>query len=355
MVTEELKISERRLNRVLRSFFQREMNHWVSASSVRQVLMQLRRYVLSGGKRLRPTLALWAYEAVGGRNFKEMEKAALALELAHVYLLVHDDIMDRDALRHGGETIHTFFARHAPASIKLVSERAHYGQSMAIVAGDAANALAVRCLATVKFPAARVNAALRLVAQSWCTTAAGQLLDIFSATQAPQDAAAIRKIHWCKTAVYTLETPLLVGALLAGATPAKCRLLSRYAIPLGIAFQIQDDLLGAFADERKIGKPVGSDLRERKQTLLISYVRHRAAASEWRKLKAIWGKANLTKAEVEVAREIFRRSGALRYSVQTAQALARQSLRVINSSPALGVRGRGLLAELARYIIERQT
>jgi len=194
----------------------------------------IERLVRAGGKRIRPAFCLWGYRAAGGAEGPSIWQAAAALELLHTMALIHDDVMDDDAVRRGEPTVHD---RHATAAIARGQVRPDLvGTGIAIVAGDLAAAFAdqlfwgaafaadLHATAGERFHLLRLNLAL------------GAYLDLAEADVAPGT------IAYLKGGAYTVEGPLLVGAALAGATPAVEEVLLRYARPLGAAFQLLDDL-----------------------------------------------------------------------------------------------------------------
>ena len=223
----------------------------------------VRGLVLRGGKRLRAVLLAAAYEACGGDGGPpRVVMAGVALELLQAYLLIHDDWMDRDEVRRGGPTVHALLRDR-------FGER-RVGDAGAILAGDYASALAHKALLEVELPAERLLAAARELAQVEIDVTSGQLLDVRASAHAPAGGSGVEMMHALKTGSYTVRGPVLMGAALAGASRAVMVDFARFAAPLGVAFQLRDDLLGAFGDPKVTGKPAGSDLREGKHTALIA-------------------------------------------------------------------------------------
>ena len=222
-----------------------------------RILHEAMRYsVLAGGKRLRPTLALEAYEACGGREWEAVLPAAAALELFHTYSLIHDDLpaMDDDSLRRGRATSHVVF-----------------GEAMAILAGDALQTLGAYLLATEPAGSgwtARRNRALRdvLFALGSEGMAGGQALDLaHSGKDRPATRTELVKIHTLKTGRF-LEACLLAGASWAGADSAKRKALLRYGQSVGLAFQVVDDILDVTRSPEELGKTPGKDEAQKKAT-----------------------------------------------------------------------------------------
>lgn len=240
-----------------------------SVSDPPQRLHEAMRYsALAPGKRLRPILVLASAEAVRG-DPELVLPAACALECIHAFSLIHDDLpcMDNDDLRRGRPTNHVVF-----------------GEAMALLAGDALLALAFELLTSPKagLPADRVVRATRMVARasgSWGMVG-GQVADMESEGR-PIDLEGLQRIHSHKTGAL-LTASACVGALLVGASDQELACLERYGQHVGLAFQIADDILDVIGDEAKIGKPVGSDLRQDKATYpkLLGIDRSRTMAAE---------------------------------------------------------------------------
>lgn len=289
---------------------------------VAEALEYTKTMIMAGGKRLRPIMMYYGYKAVGGRDEDAIMRAAISIELIHSFLLIHDDIMDRDHLRHGIGTLHSHYGALSERLFSGVDHR-HFGNSMALIVGDMIGALGNQVLFDAAFDPKLILRALSKLQSIIALTVVGQTRDVYIeyAKRATED--EILRMYEYKTARYTVEGPLHLGAILGGGDPAILEGLSRYAIPLGIAFQIQDDILGIFGSEEKLGKPVGSDIQEGKWTLLVSRATEMLAADEKKDFLRILGKGeNLTSEDIDRFRELVRRSGSLEY----ARALATDSI-----------------------------
>jgi geranylgeranyl diphosphate synthase type I len=250
-----------------------------------------------GGKRLRPTLLVAGFRVASpAGDLEPALEAGLALELLHTYLLVHDDWMDGDRLRRGGPTVHAALSEH------FDDER--LGEVTAILAGDFAAALATEVMARVRAPAARQTAVLAAFADMQKHAILGQVLDVASPDYDPEG------IYALKTGSYTVRGPLRLGALLAGAKPSTLKALDAYAAPVGIAFQLADDLLSAFGDPSVTGKALGNDLRAGKRTPLVLAALERARGRDRSLLRAAFGNARASQAQVKKALEVLEQSGA---------------------------------------------
>ncbi|MBA4320744.1 MAG: hypothetical protein C0412_20325 [Flavobacterium sp.] len=182
--------------------------------------------------------------------------------------------------------------------------------------------------------------------------AIGQELDIFYSTEQKIRLKDILKVLEYKTAKYTIEGPLHLGAILAEADQRTIRILSRYAIPLGIAFQIQDDILGIFGDEKKTGKSIDSDLKQGKQTLLIFQAQKYATPKQKKIIKHALGNQNLNRFQVEEIRRIIRETKSLEYAQKLTKKLVNQSKDAVKKS-SLPQEVKYFLMDFADYVISR--
>ena len=223
-----------------------------------------------GGKRVRPALACAAHVACGG---DEKDAATLevgvALEVLHAYLLVHDDWMDGDDVRRGGPSAH--------AALRAAYGSTQAGDAGAILAGDFGQAFAFEALAEIAAPAERVVLVLREVSRMLAEVVSGQVLDVRAAATTR---AEVETMHRLKTSSYTARTPLVLGAILAGADEKTREALRAAGDPMGIAFQLRDDLLGTFGDPALTGKSARSDLRSGKRTALVAELADDRAARQ---------------------------------------------------------------------------
>jgi geranylgeranyl diphosphate synthase, type I len=234
-------------------------------------LRSLGRLVDAGGKRLRPAFCHWAFVGAGGDgDDPRVVDAGAAFEMLHAFALVHDDVMDGSDTRRGERTAHLVHEdQHRAAGWR--GEARRFGEGAAILIGDLAHVYADRLLGDVPADVWSVWNELRLELN------VGQYLDLLGTARADRDRELARRISRYKSGKYTIERPLHVGAALAGRLGDLRGPLSAYGDPLGEAFQLRDDMLGAFGDPARTGKPVGQDLREGKPTPLLAVAVERAA------------------------------------------------------------------------------
>jgi len=239
--------------------------------------------VMAGGKRLRPTFAYWGWRAVSepGAPVAPVLPALAALELMHTFALVHDDVMDDSATRRGRPTAHRIFAgrhRHGGG----VGDPERFGTSAAILVGDLCLVWADQLIARAPLPPATLLAVRNYYDRMRIEAVAGQYLDVLGDTE--PDAWSLERallVARHKTAGYTVQRPLQFGLALAGPPDrAVEEAYARYGLAVGEAFQLRDDLLGAFGDPAVTGKPAGDDLRTGKPTALLMLARRLATPAQ---------------------------------------------------------------------------
>lgn len=308
--------------------------------AVQEMLLAAKELSLRGGKRLRAALVLAGQKATEARasRWDRGLDVGVAVELLQSYLLIHDDWMDQDDRRRGGPSVHVVLARRFRS--------AHAGACGAVLAGDYLAALATRELARAVRTHPRQATIVQAFADIQLSTVAGQQLD---ATRLDRDA---EKVYELKTAAYTVAGPLQLGALLAGADARTQRALGRFARPLGIAFQLRDDLLGLFAPPARTGKPLANDLREGKRTWTLEWALGHASARERRQIRAAFGMKSASTRDVRAALDAVRSSGAEAATESRLTAQVTTALRAL-SAARLKPSGEALLLGAARALLER--
>lgn len=311
-IEEELKAFKARLDPRIDAYFDTVLQGGMKEDDlVAEALNHARAIVLSGGKRLRAAFMYYGYLGAGGTEEEKMLDVSISIELIHAFLLVHDDIIDRDDMRHGVPTLHKRYADFG-RSFFPDQDVEHFGNAIALIMGDMLYAFGNDIIFRADFPKERVFEALSRLQSTVSFTVVGQARDIYMEYKREASEAEILAMYQNKTAKYTVEGPLHIGALLAGGKEELLQSLSAYALPLGIAFQIQDDILGIFGSVKRIGKPLGSDIEEGKITLLVARALKNGTRDDQRRLKEILarGKA-LTMEEQEEFRTIIVKTGSL--------------------------------------------
>jgi geranylgeranyl diphosphate synthase type I len=312
-----LEAVRRRIDERLGQIFARKVaGASAHGADTRALTEATRDLTLRGGKRLRPALTVAAHLAVSPRLSIEDEGALLeigaALELLQTYLLIHDDWMDGDLTRRGGPSVHAMLRAHYEGAAQ---GEVLLGDAAAILAGDYASALAQESIALAvgqhAAGAADPRAAMRhAVAVLGCfagiqqDVVMGQVLDM---SVRPGDVEAM---HTLKTGSYTVRGPLLLGALLGGASEAQLAAIEAFAAPLGVAFQLRDDLLSTFGAEAETGKPRGNDLRAGKRTAVLIEAEKRLDPAGREALGRCLGRPEATADEVDEAARWLERCGA---------------------------------------------
>ncbi|MGB6881737.1 MAG: polyprenyl synthetase family protein [Microgenomates group bacterium] len=347
---EKLSLFKNRFDPILSSFLEQEIN---DAREIRPELSELltasSEFVLRGGKRLRPAFMFYAYKAAGGENEEAILRSTICVELVHTGALIHDDIIDNSDLRRSEPTMHRIF--HSRLGEQQL------GSSMAIVAGDTVLALAGKSLSTFPDSGERMKLARQYFDQMCIEISLGQYLDVLGNQTGNTDIDWVMKVMEFKTARYTVEKPLLIGGSLGGAKPDVLQALSNYAIPLGVVFQIQDDVLGMFGDERKVGKPVDSDLKEGKKTLLVLKTLERLVETGKRedieRFNQILGNPELTSGDYHWVQELMRGTGALTYSRELAEELISKAKSALGGVE-ISEEARDYLLGIADFMLERE-
>ncbi|MEM4481450.1 MAG: polyprenyl synthetase family protein [Desulfurococcaceae archaeon] len=309
-------------------------------------------YTLRGGKRLRAMLVLIGYWSKHwGTDVKQVLDVMAAVELLQSYLLIHDDIMDRDEMRRGGPTAHVSFARIC--SQKQWKDCNHYGVSQAIVAGDLLEAFAVRSLSSIRASGDLLNDLISTYSKGLRRVAYGQFLDVVY-SQLPlgevheEDVVLVYKL---KTSSYTVELPLHLGSIASGKYSAKLLGdLTNYAVPAGIAFQIRDDIIGLFGDPSVTGKPVGSDIKSKKKTLPVVKAHELSSDSDKKMLELVYNtlqEDEVSNEHVEEVRRIVRDSGGLKYSEEMIKIYLNNAKDALESSSELCEEAKEALKVLA--------
>ncbi len=333
---------EQRLDELLAA----ESARWGSLSAdLTAPLDSLRALVMGGGKRLRPAFCFWGYRAGGGGDDDAtVIEAGAAFEMLQAFALVHDDVMDGSSTRRGFRTAHMAFGdRHDEAVWR--GEARRFGEGVAILIGDLAHVYADRLMAGAPAAVRAVWDELRIELN------VGQYLDILGTARADTDLEGARRIARYKSGKYTIERPLHVGAAFAGRLDDLQGELSAYGDPLGEAFQLRDDLLGAFGDEAVTGKPVGDDLREGKPTPLLAVATARADARQAAVLAEV-GRADLTTADVARIQEVLVATGALGAIEESIDALTGDAIAAIKVADVTD-EARGALVDLAQFVAWR--
>ncbi|MDD3191053.1 MAG: polyprenyl synthetase family protein [Candidatus Pacebacteria bacterium] len=309
-------------------------------------------FMLRGGKRLRPVLFCIGYDFWGdNERRREVVRISMLVEFLHAYLLIHDDVIDQDDFRHGGPSVHFKYKQKYLDKFKEGSAQ-HLGFSMAINIGDIVSAWVYEIAMDSDFEENKKIALVKKISEVMEMTLIGQVMDQEVGMGDDISFEKISMVQKYKTAKYTIEGPLQMGAILAGANKENLNFISSFAIPLGVAYQIQDDILGVFGDEDKIGKPVGADIRGGKKTLLVLSVLENAEKKDREFLLDKLGDKNVTKRDTERIRGIMINSGALDYSKKRILQLGNEFVSKLESGNLADERLSNI-KELGHYLLDR--
>jgi geranylgeranyl diphosphate synthase type I len=316
----------RRTDDVLLGFLRAE--HGAIEPEALPLLDELEAIVSAGGKRLRPRFCYWGYRAAGGDDCAEIIRTGAALELLHTFAMIFDDVMDASPLR-----------RKRLASYQVMSEvpgrgdAKRVGTSAALLGGLLGFVLADRLLWTSGFPPERLFAMTERYDRMRARAIASQYVDILAAHRGDADETTVRRIGALKSGAYSVVDPLAIGALAACADPEVLDSLDGYGGPIGEAFQIADDVLGVFGDPRTTGKDRDGDLREGKQTVLLTRTRALASAEERAFLDEHVGRPDLDGESAERVRGIMRSSGALDSTRVLVTSLREKAIGALDGAP----------------------
>lgn len=322
--------------------------------TVRPYLDVNREFTLRGGKRFRAICVLAGYYLARGRDPRPVLDAAAAVEHFQSWMLIHDDIIDHAEVRRGGVAVHRALAA-AHRREALGGSADDYGIGIGITLGDVEEPFTVEAILAVRAsPAARLRALDEFVRMTRLT-AYGQLLDIRNGTLPPGSVSEsdVLDVHRLKSAIYTVASPLRIGAFLGGATAPELRDLDAIATDLGIAFQLRDDVLGAGFDAGEAGKSA-NDLIEGKRTLLVVRAWQTGGEPDREALRAVLGRAEASTAEIARARETIRTTGSLEYSEKKIAQLRTRALGRLRRSRTIRADAKPLVEEIADRLTRRR-
>ena len=303
-----------------------------------RLLYRASRHIIdAGGKRLRPYIVLKSCKLVGGREEDAIPTAA-ALELLHTFTLIHDDIIDEDDKRRGLSTVHT-----------------KWGVPIAIVAGDLLFAKVYETITKFtnprRVPPKRILRVLRNVSEATIAICEGQTLDMtFEHKESVSEKEYFEMIRTKTAALF--ETSARCGGILGGAKKSQVERLGKFGHHSGIAFQLIDDVLGLTADEKVLGKPVGSDIREGKRTLIIVHALKNASEDQRKKILETLGDRSASSERIQEVIDLVGSLGSISYAEEKARKYIEKSKIALKGFPA--TKDREDLISLADLIIARK-
>jgi geranylgeranyl diphosphate synthase type I len=347
-VPEPIVVASSLVEQALDEFFETAFREWGSIDpQFKQPLLELRQFIGSGGKRIRPAFCYWSAVGFGSNESDPSVLAAMVgLELLHSFALIHDDVMDRSDFRRGVPALHKRFeADHRDRMLRGSPEQ--YGCALAVLVGDLAHALADEVFSALAKEVRSIFSRLKLEVDL------GQYLDIVGGASEAFDVTTSKTISLYKSAKYTIERPMQIGAAVANGCGEACQMtISAFAVPLGLAFQLKDDLLGVFGDTSLTKKPVGDDLREGKPTVLVALARQSLRPEELVIFESLFGQPELSEADVATLQELIVASGARSRVEQQIDDYFQEAVQALDLLQ-LVPEARSALREMAAFVVER--
>lgn len=340
-------------------FMQPRFREWFKPKDLEEAVFA---YLQRPGKRLRPAVLLWACGAVGGDEELALPAAA-GVELFHTWTLVHDDVIDNDDLRRGGPTVHKLGETFASQKLGYSEEKSReYGRDLAILTGDSQHgwttSLFCEC-AKLNGLDARVVLEIVYQLESYVvnTLIEGETLDVqYSRTPIEQlTHEDIVHMLWMKTGVlyeFAAQAGAMLGLSTFDASHPYVAALSRFASKCGTAFQLQDDILGLVGQEKELGKPVGSDVREGKKTTIVYFALRSASVDERAFLLSTLGNADASSEDIDKATELMVSLGGVKKTAVLALEHINSAIPELKALPDSSYKE--LLSEWAKFMIERR-
>lgn len=349
---DSIEVISQRLGR----FVAAQRSAWADAGTEVATFLDSATDAVTGGKRLRARFCVTGWQAIAETQTHrpvmsdDIIAAAAALEIFHAAALVHDDLIDNSDTRRGKPSAHRGLeAHHGRAA--WTGDGAAFGRSSAILLGDLLVAWSDDLLEEGLRASAHAASAREVYALMRREVTVGQFLDIaeeaaFSTAPDEQHAERALRVASLKSARYSVQHPLLLGAALAGADATQTEALSQFGHPLGLAFQLRDDVLGVFGDSAVTGKPSGDDLREGKRTVLIAYAREQLAPGARRVMDELIGDPELDDAQIGALQQTIIDTGALARVEALITQFSDEADRALRGAP-LGTPAVGVLRDLA--------
>jgi geranylgeranyl diphosphate synthase, type I len=351
---ELLKKYKKKVDLYLDKYFEKKIQQAGDIDiTAEEAVRMIKEYTMAGGKRIRPAVLYYGYLACGGKEEDKIVEASMSVELLHSFLLIHDDVIDRDATRHGVETMHEKF-KNVARKYDVTKDINHFGNSMAMIAGDMTAAMACDIIFNGSFGSDVIVRALNKLQNIVFVTIPGEMLDVIMEYSGRATEEEVLKMYEGKTARYTFEGPMHLGCMLAGGNEENLKKFSDYSLPLGIAFQIRDDIIGIFGNEKKIGKPVGSDVIEGKQTLLVVKALEIGNKEQKTVIKKYLGKKDLSEIELDEFRAAIKESGALDYSQNMSEKLASDAREALSGIDFKSEEAKVFFQGIIEYMVRRE-
>lgn len=322
---------------------------------MKRMLKEIQIYLKRGGKWVRPWLSRLAVRLLNKKITPSVIKASLSTELLHRYILVHDDIMDQDLERHHGPTLQKVYQDyHAKLYPNLPDETDALGN--AIVAGDLIDTLVYQLVTESGLPPVTKLDLIRALNQDFMDTAAGWMLETdlkqreLGKIEEKEILLAMKQV----SAHYSVLWPLRLGEIMAGRQYGNwLPELEAYGTQVGLAFQIQDDILAIFGEQKETGKPIGNDLREGKKTLLLNYAYKQSSLTDRAYLESCLHR-EISPNRLAKVRQIYEATGALAYAQQQAKIQIRGGIKALVKMRGVDETAKDVLIDLADFMVSRK-
>lgn len=320
----------------------------------KQYYSNIKEYIMRGGKRLRPVLVLLGYKAVKGDTVpKNLYTAALSVEILHNGSLLHDDLIDHDETRRGGKTFHATYRDLYFDRTKDEKSSFDHGMTMAILGGDSLINLGASAITAANLNPDVTSQCHHLYEFAFQHLVDGVLLEMNMIHDKAATSETYLQMVRMKTAVL-FDRSLMMGAAAARATNSQLKALEEFGIKVGQAFQVQDDILGSFGAEEKLGKSVSGDIREGKKTMLVFEAYAKSNDKQRRELDHLLGKPGITDQEIERVRELFRKTGALESTQKKMTQLLTSGQKALDKAePPLDTKYKEFLIGLSDFLVQR--
>jgi geranylgeranyl diphosphate synthase type I len=321
----------------------------------RQYYESIRDYMMRGGKRIRPLLVVTGYKTIKERvEIKHLYRASSSVEFLHNGSLVHDDLIDHDETRRGAPTVHAMYREWIKKTKQADADKAKdFGAAMAILTGDSILNMGPEIIAASELEPIKAMKCIRYYQSAYHDLADGVLLEMMMVQDPRSTAETYLEMIRLKTAVL-FEKALLMGATMADATDSQLKTLSEFAVKVGQAFQVQDDILGSFGDASVTGKAVDGDIREGKKTMLVVKTYESGKEEHRKTLGSLLGKRGMTPEEVDMVRNVFKDSGALEATKKLMADLLSAGQKALDKArPPLQNKYKRFLIELSDFLVNR--
>jgi geranylgeranyl diphosphate synthase type I len=353
---EQLKSLREQVEAQLKDFLSKQSEYFTSiAPELEPAATSLTAFVVNGGKRFRPLFAAVGAMGAGSQLSPAEFRAFASLELLQACALVHDDLMDASDTRRGEPAIHKLFeSMHETENYQ--GKATQFGLSAAVLIGDLALIWSDQMLNSSGIKNESLLAALSVHDEMRVELIAGQYLDVFEQARGTQSVAQALNIARYKSAKYTIERPLHLGAAIAIPDETKraqiVSIYSEFGLPLGEAFQLRDDLLGVFGDPKVTGKPAGDDLREGKRTVLMAMTHDRISGPAEAEFLKEFGNHDISESAIARLQEIISETGAAMHVEDLIEELTSTALEALNRDEIVP-QARELLTEMAIIATKR--